>query len=131
MTDISSDPGRQLLIANDPLVGSLAAVMEKTEDSRIDCIGGRLDYLLFHDHGPEAKPPRRVFQRARRKMIDVLGIKFLERRVEILVIAGSVGRLEIQIAAWRKQPSRGHEEGGDIVNVLEHMAEHDAVKLRH
>src|SRR5260370_32570689 len=128
MPDIGSDFGGQLLIANDVLVGGSLAVAENAEDSGVELVSRRLNHFLFDHDGLEAKAARGVLESTCRKVIDVLGIEFLERRVEIVVVTSGVRSLQINAASGREKPSGGCEECGDIVNVFEHMAEYDAIK---
>ena len=97
MPDIGVDLGRQLLIANDQaLVYSSAVVAEEAEGSWVQRVFPRLDHFLSYQGGPEAEAAAGVLESPRRKVVDVLGIEFLERCVEIVVVAGSVRSLEIQ-----------------------------------
>src|ERR1700722_7138557 len=131
-TDISCYLRGQLLIAGSVvIVNCSATVAEQAKDGRVECVMGCLNGLLFDRDRLEAEPPRGIFQRSRRKMIDVFCIEFLERGVEIIDVSSCVRRFQIQITSRCEQAASGAKEFRDVVDVLEDVAEHNAVKLRH
>ena len=113
------------------LAGGSPVVAENAEDSGIERVSRRLNHFLFNHHGLEAKAARGVLESTCRKVIDVLGIEFLERRVEIVVVTGGVWSLDIYVATGREKTAGGCEECGNVINVFEHVTEHDAIKLGH
>src|ERR1700722_8662855 len=131
-TDISCYLRGQLLIAGSVvIVNCSATVAEQAKDGRVECVMGCLNGLLFDRDRLEAEPPRGIFQRSRRKMIDVFCIEFLERGGEIIDVSSCVRRFQIQITSRCEQAASGAKEFRDVVDVLEDVAEHNAVKLRH
>src|ERR1700674_4878250 len=131
MPDVVSDFGGYLLIANGVLGRGSAIVTEKAKDSGVERVFRRLNPFLLHHDELEAKAAGGVLESARRKVIDVFGIKFLEGRVEIVVVTGGVRSLQINVTSGREKTAGGGEECGNVVNVFEHMTEHDAIKLGH
>src|ERR1700730_13898478 len=131
MPDIGSDFRGELLVANDALVGGSPAVAEKAEDSGVERVFRRLDHLLFNQAGLEPKAAGGVFESTRRIVVDMLGIEFLERRVEIVVVTAGVWSLDIYVASGREKTASCAEECRDVVNVFEHVTEHDAIEFGH
>src|SRR6266849_1185540 len=127
MPYVGSDFGRQLLIANDTLIGASPAVAEKAKDSGVESVFRGLNHFLFNDDGLEPKAAGGVFDSTRRKVVDVLGIEFLKRRAQIVVVTGGVWSLDIYIASGREKTAGGGEECGNVVNVFEHVTEYDAI----
>src|SRR5271163_4985467 len=129
-TDISCDLRRQLLIAGSVVIVSHSAtVAEQPKDRRVERVERRLNGLLLDRDWLEAEPPRGIFQRSRRKMIDVLRIEFLERRVEIIDVSSCVRRFQIQITSRCEQAARGAKKVRYVVDVLEDVTKHNAIKL--
>src|SRR6266404_8017051 len=61
----------------------------------------------------------------------MLGIEFLKRRVEIVVVMAGVWSLVIYVASGREKTASCGEECRDVVNVFEHVTEHDAIEFWH
>ena len=111
--------------------GGDAEITEHSKDRRVVNVGGGLQYFLLDHNGTEAKPACNVFQSARGKVVNVFGVEFLERRREKFGVASGVRRFEVEIAAWYEYALDSSEQCTDVVDVLEDVTEHDAIKFRH
>ena len=108
----------------------MAVSLEESKGRWIDRVFRSLYYFLFNEDGLESKAAGSVFERTRREMVDVLGIEFLKGGVKKFVVARGVRSLKIKVASRREKAACRREESRDIVNVLEYVAEHDAIKFR-
>src|SRR5580704_17144324 len=132
MPNVVGNCRRQLLIAQDRVVlGSTAGSAEEAEHGLVERVFRCLHHFLLNYDRWETEAASRVLECSPRKMVDVFGIKFLEGRVEIVVVTGGVGSLKIQIASRGEKTTSGCEKSRNVVNVFEHMAEDHAVKFRH
>src|SRR5580704_6766454 len=132
MPNVGGKCRRQLLIAQDRVVvGSTAGIAEEAEHGRVERVFRCLHHFLLDYDRLETEAASRVLECSPRKMVDVFGIKFLEGRVEIVVVTGGVGSLKIQIASRGEKTTSGCEKSRNVVNMFEHMAEDHAVKFRH
>ena len=61
----------------------------------------------------------------------MFGTELLERRVQIVDVTGGVRSFEIEVPSGSENATGRGEERGDVINVFEHMTEHDAVKSGH
>jgi hypothetical protein len=70
----------------------------------------------------------RIAKRFGREVVDVFEIKVLEWSYQAFAIAGGIGHFHIQPAGWPKKASHVGQSRRKIANVLEDVAENDAVK---
>jgi hypothetical protein len=70
----------------------------------------------------------RIAKRSGREVVDVFEIEVLEWSYQAFAIAGGIGHFYIKPAGWPKKTSHVGQSRCKIANVLENVAENNAVK---
>src|SRR5215475_2743160 len=64
-------------------------------------------------------------------MINVLGIEFLEWRIEVVNVTSCIGRFQVKISTRDQHVPHRHEKGRNIKHVFQHVTQHYAVEWWH